>query len=1148
MPRGPFQGTFQPNVRPTIVTAPDAMVVINGETDIIGCPSCRRKFDWNKYVTSISVDLTVDGAPGSASISLSVPRHTIDDFYFEGTPVITTMMEVEIFAKGYYLVEGIPQYYPIFWGIVTEVADGYSAGEHTVTIHCADILKWWELCKMNINPAFTAPSGQAGRSIFGNVFFGKNPYDVIWQLAQSSFGDVVIGTGSLVSLSKDKGGQRPVFDAALSDMMLYWEERFSRIRSNLLLYGVNGVAVRGDSLYESYRSGGGIGKRPYASSAVGTANGGANGSQMFFDPTAPEVVAFRTQFNQAGQINFWQSEYQTKLELANAAKEAIGFEFFMDVTGDIVFKPPFYNLDILSNKPVSWIQDIDVIDWDFSESEAEVVTQLTLQGAWGGPVDYGMPSDITPFTSVTDYHLLRKYGWRSHTYNSEFMGDPNLMFYHGLDILDRLNSKRHRGTVTIPMRPELRLGFPIYVAPLDQIWYISGISHNIAFGGRAQTTLTLTAKRTKFIAPRGIGKLELGTYKAPPENNKAAPAQKGKEQKQAPLPATNLPFKYSSRQLSKYGVFKLTLGEAAQLPPVVDAAQEVQKNNPYEPLILRHPKTGRVVGYPNVVMAYTRPFQAVTIHEFRKNAGETTKPEALKPKNQVISAFFDAQAKREQADFEANESDRLRSKHLSNRYQYGLNSAGVYVYAYEATKVIGEVVMIPSANLSTVPATITGTDAQGKPIQVKPFLNQTSMIRPVSDERGFEVIGHFRYGRGLALRDGQLVYNNGGKNSKANIDLQVALSGDLFASLQAQSSGLTSIVSAYPNPVAALSQLQPEDLETAGITNPVGVANPDVTKPEFVPVGTGNSIQQGTNFVDSAPLGSPEQQGLTASVEASTLSRALTLAEMSVVDTNGAQDAKDDCMCLLGRSDLAFINVGYQVKTLDGAVPEVGGLFNANNFGGPGSVGGSFATGSAVSGVLPGGGIGATPVQPNLVVQSSEAVRNTVDQFLYSLYSALDDTHQTYESQLRGDSFASTDNQEFDNIINGQSGDHPPSDLTPPFSSLNRTPLGDPLATAQQGSSAKEGLVNTWSAFGSNLKGNAQRTLLLGQIAQDQADISKDQTQLAQLEATKHNNTTIIGAPSIDQQISTLQQQLASKQKDLADKQAKLAQIPPAQV
>ena len=36
MPRSAFQGTWQQGVRPTIVTAPDALVYINGETEIIG--------------------------------------------------------------------------------------------------------------------------------------------------------------------------------------------------------------------------------------------------------------------------------------------------------------------------------------------------------------------------------------------------------------------------------------------------------------------------------------------------------------------------------------------------------------------------------------------------------------------------------------------------------------------------------------------------------------------------------------------------------------------------------------------------------------------------------------------------------------------------------------------------------------------------------------------------------------------------------------------------------------------------------------------------------------------------------------------------------------------------------------------------------
>lgn len=1075
MPRGPFQGTYQGGVRPTVVMGPDAVVYINGETDIVGCPSCRKRFDWNKYITSIQTDLSVDGAPGSATISLSIPRHSVDDFYFDGNPIITEMMEVEIYKKGFYLVEGVPQYYPTFWGIITEVSDSYAGGEHTVSLHCSDILKWWELCKMNINPAFTAAAGQSGRSLFGNVFFGMNPYDVIWTLAQSSFGDVVIGTGSLISLYKEQGGQKQVFDSALSDIMLYWEERFSRIRSKLVLYGVNGVAVRGDSLYEAYRAGkkGTVGK-PFASQAVRTANGGADGGQMVFDPTDPSVVAFRTQFQNAGQVNFWQSEYQTKLELATAAKEAIGFEFYMDSDGSIVFKPPFYNLDVLSNKPLSWIQDIDIIDWDLSDSEAEVITQVQMQGAFGGSVDYGMPQEVTPFTSVTDYHLLRKYGWRTHTYNSEFLGDPQLMFYHGLDILDRLNSKRHRASVTIPMRPELRLGFPIYLAPKDQVWYITGISHNIQFGGRATTTLTLTAKRQKFFAPKGIGSIEMTGWKDS-SGGQSTPA----------VGKTTLP--YTSKQLSKGGAFNLKIGEAAQLPPNVASAQGVTKDNPYAPLILRHPKTGRFVGYPNVVMAYTRPFSPspddLTKNKGQKKAGYNPYTDkSVKPKiEQTAKALSDYLDKA----LVNGDEDRLREKHLTNRYQYGLNSAGVYVYAHDKSKVIGEIVLLPTKNLTVSPESKTKT-----------FPGSTAMIRPVSDERGFEVIGHFRYGRGVSLRDGSLVAS-GGVNEKANVDLQLALSGDLFASLNAQSQGLTSVVSVYASPADAVARLQPEDLQTAGIMNP------DTKQAEFT--------NTGTNFVDSAPLGSPEQVGVPASVEAGQLSRALTLAELTLSKDVTLPDEK--CACTLGRSDLAFINVGYQVKILNGTAPDNNSLLQ------PGTDGVSLFGNQGLTNL-------GDPVSDNLAVPSPAEVATKVDTFLYTLYQALDAPHQEYEKAIRGDIL--TEQQDSGS---GPFGPNTISDFNPPFSSPNRAELGDPEAIANQVNSSSASLATNWQNFGDKLRAGAEK-------AQLQGDIQKLKGEIADLKAE-----LLALPPSAQVLIQQVQNQIGKLQQEIMQAQLKIASL-----
>jgi hypothetical protein len=1176
MARSPFQGTFVSSTRPTVVTAPDAIVYINGETEIMGCPSCRRRFDLNKYIVSVQADLSVDSTPGSCSISLSIPRHAVDDFYFDGKPILQPMMEVEVFAKGYYLVEGLPQYYPIFWGLITEVGDSYSSGEHTVSIQCSDILKWWELCKMNISPAFTQPSGQQGRSIFQNVYYGKNPYDVIWTLAQQSFGDVIVGTGSLVSMAAEER-QQTTFTAAMQDLMRYWQSRFQRIRSNLLLYGTKGVAVRGDSLYETYRTGkAGKDTGAFASAAVKFANGGVDGGAMGFDPSDPEVTAFRTQFGQAGQVNFWQSEYQTKLELANAAKDAIGFEFFMDVTGDIVFKPPFYNLDTLSNKPVSWIQDIDIIDWDLSDSESEVVTQLILQGSFGGNVDYSMGEEVTPFTSVTDYHLLRQYGWRSQTFNSEFLGDTQLMFYTGMDMLDRMNARRHRGTVNIPLRPELRLGFPVYLAPKDQFWYVTGISHNIQFGGRAQTTLTLTARRSKFIAPHGIGKLKLTNYSPPvSKQNVSGPStsvgdaksvlmkelgQKGNTRaKQVaqdlvnaiksgtakgggkpepdkggatggaqPKPDPNAQI--TARQLSQYGTFSLKVGDAALMPGTPQPDKPVPENNPYAPVILRHPKTGRILGWPNVVMVYTRPYK-VPPKVLAQQAG--IKPN---PSGRGITA---AKLKQRTVQAEANltriantnldtKSDDLKKKYNLNRYSYGLNSAGVYIYAHDTSKKIQEFLLMPKSRIKNeeteAPTNLLSGDA--------------GMIRPVSDDRGFEVIGHQRYGRGCALRDGSLVISEtkDPNNTRANIGTQFALSGSLTDSLNAQSNGLTTIQTPYQNVADATARLTADDQETAAIL--------DQDAPTYVPVDK--------TFVSTAPLGSPPQQGVPVSLEASQLSRALTLAEMAIrqnyLDQANNVDPKLQCTCLTGRSDLAFINVGYKVKTLKESAADVSGL--PTGTAGAGSNSGMSDVSVSVAksqqqyqDAL----VNNRPVSVNMMLSNTEELYALIENYLFGLYEALDSDHMEFEKTIRGE-YLQQDKRTAQNIRTG-TGPTPEDVFESPYGAPNRAALGDPQALLQQASNSI-GQINSiakkWSTFGDSIKASADKAYYSGKISTLDSEIARLKADQAKIQSSstyagigKATANLLVTDPQ--KQLDYIQQQIDAKMQEKAGYELQLA-------
>ena len=65
--------------------------------------------------------------------------------------------------------------------------------------------------------------------------------------------------------------------------------------------------------------------------------------------------AFSIDMGVLGNINIFETEYLSKLEIANAVRTITGFEFYQDVTGDLVFKPPMYNMDT-STDPVYGFQ------------------------------------------------------------------------------------------------------------------------------------------------------------------------------------------------------------------------------------------------------------------------------------------------------------------------------------------------------------------------------------------------------------------------------------------------------------------------------------------------------------------------------------------------------------------------------------------------------------------------------------------------------------------------------------------------------------------------------------------------------------------------------------------------------------------------
>jgi len=993
MPRtSAFRGSFTPNARPYVVVAPDCYVSVQGETSVIACGECQRKIDINAYVTGISTEATVDSPPGSATINLSIPDNDKNDFYSDGEFIIIPMMEIEIFAKGYFLIGGIPQYYRIFWGMVSSVTKNWSNGVTSITLNCKDILRWWEVTNVNVNPAYLDSSmSQNGFQLWQHVFAGANPYTVIIALAKDAMGDMSLTTGSFnSSYLPEKGPETQSVASYAKDIMGYWQLKFGNIWNSLVIYGSSGQAYTftGDTATVSPVK---ISQTIFEQEAKNTSTLNPLTSQFRIDPS--QVHAFKTDLNKAGEVNMLQSEMQSKLNIAMTVRDQAGFEFYCDTTGDIIFKPPFYNLNVIPNKPVSWVQDFEVMDDSVTDSEAEVYTHITGSGnAFSGAAgidDLGLNDDITtPRTGVVDYHLLRRYGWRRLDYQCEWVSNGRRLFYHLLDYLDRVNSKRKNGTVTIPMRPELRMGFPIWFPKYDSFFYIQGISHNFSPGGQATTTLTLTAKRSKFIAPTNIGSItSLGSKSVP-----------------GPLdPKTNKPIMVTQPTFSVE--FPSGVGETVNNT----GASNDQSGGP---AIIRDPKTGKLLGYPNAVMVYRQSVNNTLLAVAQQKAGSTTATQAAQQGLNPLAAA------NQQSDIlktiangnRAQLIDRLRC----HRYEAGFSNAGLYDYAFDQNAYFKEFLVVPagsvtwgtgtdggptaaviSSSTSAAGASAAGstTSVQSATDALKPLVSdlatkqkaflaaqnaslanptdtslkaiadtaksalQTAqqavsaqrtviafaqaqsagstqtlpdiniMVRPVSDEYGFELIGHYRYGRGCFIDRGKVTLQDPVTSGTVNqINIQFAPTGGLLTSNPPTTLGPDS-----QSFDVAFNQMQPDDYVTGasfkGGNYPNGNVDPSTINYTSQTTYTA-SINSTVSKSNSS--GTVTTSSTAVYAEADATSRAQLLSDLCPTETNGLDSSQSNtCSCALGNSNWisvlpqSFISQVLGVTQKTAQVPDI---------------------------------------------------------------------------------------------------------------------------------------------------------------------------------------------------------------------------------
>jgi len=438
-------------------------------------------------------------------------------------------------------------YYHTFHGVVTQVSFSWSPGVQEITLQCASMLHFWQYHQMSTNASVfgARPHNSKARvSMVGHNFTGMHPYEIIYYLHNDTAG-AAGGISWALSQKTNQKARSPVTGESLFSMNLrYWQQRFNQREIKLRLHGATGEIyntaqatflsrMKGGSLarlikkrfnLREDRAGADILTDSVLEALIwGRAHAGkADSKKPQFELNLAEMIAFVSNISEWGNIQLFESTYESKLDIAQKVCEVTGFEFYQDVDGDFVFKPPMYNLDTSSSR-VYRIEDIDLINITFDEKEPEV-TYMTVKGSgMKNQLGAGLENEWGKQGQYIDYRLVAQFGWRPGNYEAEYFSDRASMFFAAVNRLDIMNAPVKSASATIPVRPEIRPGYPVYIPYLDCFYYCPSFAHSYQVGGQCTTSLQLIAKRAKFYAPgdptkgtKGIEAINMGYPAFPP--------------------------------------------------------------------------------------------------------------------------------------------------------------------------------------------------------------------------------------------------------------------------------------------------------------------------------------------------------------------------------------------------------------------------------------------------------------------------------------------------------------------------------------------------------------------------------------------------------------------------------------------------------
>jgi hypothetical protein len=543
--------------REIVKTCPDVVVYIEGKPYItnpfINLNDSRNQSNsqstsvpFNDYIDSFSVSYQVDNLVPTASFSLNIPASR--KYLFQapgGNNILEPMMQVQVFAKGYFFAQnGNTLYYRVFKGLITSVSYTDTGTALQVAVSCKGTMHFLDLMYVDLQTSQITNSPTPVTPFNSNQYL-MSPYQMLADIFTRS---VTFEGFQLTSIQQDslKAGTSDWKDSVKAQFISRWQTILTNVTRDvrILGYGYQDITGLQDSqaqvgvLYDTFTAEpkDAVGQMAYNMRASTNSRvpqksiiAQASDKDLYINIMRTYLPDF-----QVAAVQQLGGKTVPRSERIRFIANLIGYEGYQDLDGAIVFKPPYYNLDVtnLGTDPAAQGQGGSftssatsaasyirananpfVVYLSEIETETEVedeanvrATRMCVQPDFMSNLHFPSAEgpQVLPVADHIDIAKLAKFGLREQPLrNLNYLGQNDLiaLYTYAVSELNRANRGYRTYTFSIPLRPEIRLGFPMYIPHRDMYGYINSVSISYQQGQSATMQVTLDTIRRRPLLP-----------------------------------------------------------------------------------------------------------------------------------------------------------------------------------------------------------------------------------------------------------------------------------------------------------------------------------------------------------------------------------------------------------------------------------------------------------------------------------------------------------------------------------------------------------------------------------------------------------------------------------------------------------------------